>query len=702
MFQPNDSLGPYTLLQFLGGGSFGVVWKAEKQKREDNIVLPCAIKLPLDPDIKWADVEKEARVWLQASGHPNIVPLIEADVYDGHIVLVSEYIEGGSLLGWLRQNDGKAPSVKDAIDMMTGILVGLQHLHTREKQIIHRDLKPANILLQHGIPRLADFGLSRLLSTDPGSGPAGTLAYMSPEALDGKREPAVDIWAAGVILYELLTGRLPFPQRQQGPLINAIFKEPPAPLPSDLPEPLRAIVLCALEKDLAKRYKTATAMREALLRVNLTPQPQPHPGLIGQEKRMTAKAVLADLPGVLAEIAQRHTVFIIEVDDPGGRGKDEFVLAPEAVGKRVLGLVNKEYEWPKVVEAEQVRAIGALAPGVRDHPFVRWHNECVAVGVRLREYEKSKQRWPNWRKQVAAVVAGIVLLSLGIGIGSWNPFRSEPDEYTVTLTPTATPAATVTATPAATPATPEPTPTPAASPIGTGIPMRRVPGGTFQMGSPTSEQGRSDAEGPPHQVTVPDFHMSKYEITQAQWKAVMGTDPSNFKGDDLPVENVSWNEAKEFCQKLSRQTGKNYRLPTEAEWEYACRARTTTPFAFGSSLSSEQANFNGEYPYGNAPKGVYRGKTMRVGSFKENKFGLYDMHGNVWEWCEDVWHDSYNGAPSDGSAWLSGGDSSLRVLRGGSWSSNGDACRAASRDWNAPGDRDDNVGFRVVVAARTR
>lgn len=293
---------------------------------------------------------------------------------------------------------------------------------------------------------------------------------------------------------------------------------------------------------------------------------------------------------------------------------------------------------------------------------------------------------------------GVALLGLGIGIGT--QMRPDPNEFTVTLTPTPTAEATPTATAEATPtATPEPTPTPAASPVQ--IQMVRVPGGTFQMGSPTSEQGRRDPEWPQHQVTVPDFYMSKYEITQAQWKAVMGTDPSYFKGDDLPVEQVSWEEAKEFCRKLSKKGGKTYRLPTEAEWEYACRANTTTPFAFGASLSSEQANFNGDYPYGGAAKGANRGKTVRVGSFKPNGFGLYDMHGNVWEWCEDVWHENYKDAPSNGAAWLSGGNPGARVLRGGSWYDYGNGCRAAFRGWNAPGDRLIYNGFRVVVAART-
>jgi formylglycine-generating enzyme required for sulfatase activity len=230
--------------------------------------------------------------------------------------------------------------------------------------------------------------------------------------------------------------------------------------------------------------------------------------------------------------------------------------------------------------------------------------------------------------------------------------------------------------------------------------MVLIPAGTFTMGSPDSEEGHFKDEGPQHRVTVQGFYIGKYEVTQEQYQAVMGTNPSEFNGNNRPVERVSWNDAVEFCRKLSQMTGRKYRLPTEAEWEYACRAGTTTPFAFGSSLSSDQANFNGGYPYGDAAEGVYQNKTMSVGSFQPNAFGLYDMHGNVWEWCEDYYHSSYVGAPTNGSAWLSG-DSSDRVLRGGSWSLYAPFLRSAFRNRNGSGIRDLNGGFRVVAVSRS-
>jgi formylglycine-generating enzyme required for sulfatase activity len=179
--------------------------------------------------------------------------------------------------------------------------------------------------------------------------------------------------------------------------------------------------------------------------------------------------------------------------------------------------------------------------------------------------------------------------------------------------------------------------------------------------------------------------MAKYPITQAQWEAIMGNNPSSFKGTNRPVENVNWHQAQEFCQRLSQKTGKTYRLPSEAEWEYACRAETTSPFHFGETITADLANY-----------GSNCGQTTDVGSFSPNAFGLYDMHGNVWEWCADPWHDNYNGAPDDGSVWESGANTQYRVMRGGSWGNNPGVCRCAVRNWVGLVSRDWDYGFRVV------
>ncbi len=239
--------------------------------------------------------------------------------------------------------------------------------------------------------------------------------------------------------------------------------------------------------------------------------------------------------------------------------------------------------------------------------------------------------------------------------------------------------------------------------------MVSIPGGTFTMGSPDTESERRNTEGPRHQVTMQPFFIGRYPITQAQWSFVatleqidrrLEADPSAFKGDRRPVENVSWYEAVEFCQRLSRHTGNEYRLPTEAEWEYACRAGTETPFAFGETISSELANYDGSNTYNGGPPGEYRQKTTPVEHIgMANAWGLADMHGNVWEWCRDHWHSSYEGAPMDGRAWVTDGDDASRVIRGGSWFYSPRNCRSASRFSSDPDGRGDDIGFRVVCIA---
>jgi len=229
--------------------------------------------------------------------------------------------------------------------------------------------------------------------------------------------------------------------------------------------------------------------------------------------------------------------------------------------------------------------------------------------------------------------------------------------------------------------------------------MVLIHGGTFLMGLPRHGQAIY-YETPQHHVTVPGFYMGKYEVTQAQWRAVMGTEPFGFKGDDLPAESISWDDAVTFCRRLSEMTGLEYRLPSEAEWEYACRAHKNTAFDSGDSIGSRQANFNGGYPYGTAPPSDYLQRTTPVGFYSANGFGLFDMHGNVEEWVADTFHVDYEGAPVDGSAWVGGGDEKYRMQRGGSWKSAGERLRRGAREFATPETSTDSAGFRVVLVLR--
>ncbi len=237
---------------------------------------------------------------------------------------------------------------------------------------------------------------------------------------------------------------------------------------------------------------------------------------------------------------------------------------------------------------------------------------------------------------------------------------------------------------------------------GVTLDMVYIPSGSFLRGSPEGEGSKN--EKPQRKITVEPFFTGKFQVTQAQWRVIaslpkvkhdLKPNPSYFKGDDLPVEQVSWGDAVEFCARLSKHTGKEYRLPSEAEWEYACRAGKTTPFHFGETITGELANYDASRTYANEPSGEYREKTTPVGSFPPNAFGLYDMHGNVWEWCAGTWLDNYENAPTEGSAWLSG-KSSKKVTRGGSWFNSPWYCRSACRKSLNSFYHCNHNGFRVA------
>jgi formylglycine-generating enzyme required for sulfatase activity/predicted Ser/Thr protein kinase len=232
---------------------------------------------------------------------------------------------------------------------------------------------------------------------------------------------------------------------------------------------------------------------------------------------------------------------------------------------------------------------------------------------------------------------------------------------------------------------------------GVTLDMVYVPGGQLHMGSLVN-----DNERPQHTVEVPAFYLSKYPITQAQYLQFIGINNSHFGGSlQLPIESVSWNEAKAFCDKLAERTNKAYSLPSEAQWEYACRANTKTPFYFGQKISADLANYDASSYYDTyGVRGKERKTTTNVGTFLPNSFGLYDLYGNVWEWCLDTWHQNYNGAPKDGSAWVEKTNNNYRMVRGSSWKDYAASCRSAHRNKSAPETKANNIGFRIALPIR--
>lgn len=260
MFSPNQQIGSYTLVRRLGRGGFGEVWLAERRMK--FVTTKVALKLPLDSEVDYEAIKQEARIWERASGHPNVVPIIEADECDGQAIVVSEYIDGGSLDQVLEKRGGYLPE-DEAVRMTIGVLCGLEFLHSRD--IIHRDVKPANVLLQGETPRLTDFGVSRVLkATSASLRSAGTPHYMAPEAFDGKRTAQTDLWSAGVMFYEMLTGKYPFRGEGVMEIMAAIVNGEPEPLPPEIDHSIRTIITKALKKRPAERYEQAESLRKDL------------------------------------------------------------------------------------------------------------------------------------------------------------------------------------------------------------------------------------------------------------------------------------------------------------------------------------------------------------------------------------------------------------------------------------------------------
>ena len=331
MLGKGAAIGPYTLLDRIGQGQFGSVWLAERRTTIATTLV--ALKLPLVNQVDLEMVKREAQTWARATGHPNVVPIFEAAVHGPYVVIASEYVAGGDLRAWLKVNNGRAPSLAAAGQMMDGILAGLNHLH--RNLITHRDLKPANILLQDGIPRIADFGVSRIRHPNfSWSDIAGTPAYMAPEAFEGFKDDQTDLWSVGVILYEILMGRLPFQDQ------HAILRGDYPPVPTNVPLPVRHVIDRSLQKDRAARYASAVAMRLDLKRA-LTEH--------NEEAYLAVPAYFYPGPewGQMLDGAPKVSIAIMNPNSgPGIARNFEYVGVRQSArgkGVRVIGYVYTEY-----------------------------------------------------------------------------------------------------------------------------------------------------------------------------------------------------------------------------------------------------------------------------------------------------------------------------------------------------------------------
>ena len=675
-WQPGNELKsrPYRIEKVLGEGGFGITYKAKNLPLD----IPVVIKTPnskLQRDRNYPkyvqNFTREARqlAKLGLNPHPHIVRVTNLFQEDNLPCIVMDFIPGESLYD-LVQTQGKLSETK-AVEYIKQIGSALTVCH--KAGIIHRDVHPNNILIRNdnGKAVLIDFGIAGTTQTSRNTH-SGNRAFAPWEQLasweqQNSKTPQVDIYTLAASFYYLVTGEVPI-ECLARKYNNSELIEPKQLNPS-LSGTVNKAILKGMEVLPENR---PNSIREWLDLLVAIPKKKDNKEQSSNKREIPATFIPVKEqpvePVVIPEPSQKNTsIPKINKNNPPGSN----------VTRR---------RWLKYAGLS-VGAIGVTLIGKglwNDFGKDRWNNLSQQIGkIDPPKEANNKPSLAEYKFYVITVNDRGEEIKLEEGKAKY--FTED---------------------------------------LGNGITLEMVeiPGGTFMMGTEDEEIERLvkkydnnwlRSEKPRHKVTIPAFYMGKFQVTQAQWKAVaelpqigikLGFAPSSFTGDKLPVEYVSWYDAVEFCARLSKHTGKEYRLPSEAEWEYACRAGTTTPFHFGETITSDLANYNGNYTYANEPKGEYRGTTMPVGSFPPNAFRLYDMHGNVWEWCEDSWHENYQAAPNDGGAWISlkNNDNRYRILRGGSWSYYPWGCRSAYRDGINPDVRSDDFGFRLACGgART-
>jgi formylglycine-generating enzyme required for sulfatase activity len=673
-----------------------------------------------ESDLARFRTEAEAVARLQ---HPNIVQIHEIGQHNGLPYFSLEFCSGGSLDKKLA---GTPLLPREAAALMETLARAMHAAH--QKGIVHRDLKPANVLLaEDGAAKVADFGLVKKLNEagQTASGAVmGTPSYMAPEQAGGKSQdigPAADVYALGAVLYECLTGRPPFKAATSLDTILQVIAEDPVPprqLQPQTPRDLETICLKCLRKEPARRYASAEELADDLRRFQAREPIRARP--VGAVERtwkwarrrpalaallgvvLLALVSLAVLSGNLA--AARH-----DADEKRQTAEKEADKAKKARDFLVSIFRIKDIQAGNTTTARQIlnQAEQRIPIEFAEQPELR--DELLAAiadvnrtldgtipaamileargALQLHSPRGGSARpvpqtllYPDDRLTLAAdAQVQLVFLS------DLHQERLQPGREATIGRRGCSPAEAVRGRDASVLMT-----------------FVRLPKGTFYMGwdgRPGSAKKTEIKE---------DFEIAVHDVTQGQWEAIMGNNPSYFSRKGLgrnavldisdeelklfPVERVSWEDAQKFIKKLNekeRGRGYLYRLPSEAEWEYACRGGATSleecsyHFYFDkptNDLSSEQANFNGIFPFGKAPKGPNLQRPTRVGAYPSNKLGLCDMHGNVWQWCADLYDPK----------------GSVRVYRGGSWYDFGASCRAAYRNGYPPANRDFDLGFRLA------
>jgi formylglycine-generating enzyme required for sulfatase activity len=619
----------------LGEGGMGVVYRAYDIELEKTIALKALLPQFKDDPESQRDLKREVAV-SQGLAHRNIVQVFHLETRSEVPYLIMEFVDGVTL-AFHKGQKGKL-GLEETLSLAKPILSAIAYAH--ERGLVHRDIKPQNIMISNeGEVKVMDFGIAQVLKDTytklTGRPVSGTLYYMAPEHIRGKPpDKRSDIYSLGCLFYELLNGKPPF---WTGDVVYQQINEQPAPL-EGVPHRISGVILRCLAKEPSERFQSVEEISLALLgggsvkdKVEVS---------TSQSQPLTGRAPIPKMP------------------------------APQPAVEKATP--RPATERPPAQPASKEPAAQESSKGIG----AAWVAFC-----------KLSAAW----KAFWGLAALLILLVLTIGVmkgwGFWQQDRKAevkwdeegisneilpgevayPQEWTNSI----------------------------------GMKFHLIPAGEFMMGAvPGDDQAEYDEE-PRHRVEITKpFYMSVYEVTQAQYQAVMGENPSNFKGDDHPVESVSWNDAVEFCEKLSLKEGKKYRMPTEAEWEYACRAGIESAYYWGNGDSeSEMKKYawyekNADDGYWTSPHASREG-TQSVGQKLPNAWGLYDMSGNVWEWCSDWYSENYcSNSPAKDPQGSSSGE--LRVLRGGSWHNQAGYLRTSNRSRGNPDDRGVNGGFRIL------
>ena len=653
-------------------GGMGVVFKALHVELDIEV----AVKRILPKFAAQAELikrfEREARVQVRLK-HPHLVPVRDYAKDESGPYIVMDWIDGDNLAAVVKKS-GPMEWQRAAV-LISKVAAALQVAHNAK--IIHRDIKPGNILLdQTGEPYVTDFGLARIEARVEGASETaadailGTINFAAPEQQRNPQDAVFqsDIWSLGATLYQLLTGHDVLGMRE-----------------SLIPEPLRDIVLKATERAIADRYQDMNGFSESLHRAvssksaTAVTASQPVKAeeststLADQWRRMREQVQQTQAEArMIAENRQDYATAATMLESVPEHLRDA-ELFNEVVRRRdrVLELNEQIQTAVSQLRSDSLRPaiqeLLKLQPKRSDMQQLLEELPEELTESSLEGKPQLPQRGVGTGDRPALLVAPFDAQQAAAAQEAWAKYLGIDVEVTNSL----------------------------------GMKFHVIPPGTFDMGSPGSEPSRRDAETQ-HAVTITQPKLlGVYPVTQGEWTQLMGSNPSHFKsvsGQDtrrFPVEQVSWEDCQEFLTKLNAGHGLDgwrYRLPTEAEWEFACRSGTVSPFWFGGELNGKQANCDGNYPY-ETGKGPYLERPSVVGSYGANPFGLSDQHGQVWEWCEDR-YGAYAPSASEDPGGPSSGSS--RVLRGGSWYDYAYDCRSARRDDYVPSCRSSSIGFRVV------